>query len=277
MITQKGQTEVKTAWDAIATGYDEYVTPTHIWLANEGLRRANVRPGIRFLDVAAGTGALSIPAAHLGAEVLSTDISPKMLGRLKKRALAEGLTTVETRVMDGHNLELEKNAFDVTGSQFGVMLFPDLPKGLREMARVTKPGGRVFVIAFGNPAEVEFIGFFMEAMHAVVPGFTGLPMDPPPLPFQVADPEKLREEMAGAGLKNVQVETITEKLEFESGGQMWDWLLNSNPISGMLVAGLTDYQKSSVRKELDRLLSIRSDGKKFAVLTNPVNIGVGVK
>ena len=53
--------------------------------------------------------------------------------------------------MDCHALELPDDRFDVTGSQFGVMLVPDQPRALREMVRVTKPGGRVLVIAYGPP------------------------------------------------------------------------------------------------------------------------------
>ena len=48
---------IRDAWDNIAAGYDEFVTPTHMWLANEGLRRVGLRSGMRFLDVAAGSGA----------------------------------------------------------------------------------------------------------------------------------------------------------------------------------------------------------------------------
>ena len=48
-------------WDTIAAGYDRTNTPSQMWLGNEGLRRAGLRPGMRFLDVAAGSGALSIP------------------------------------------------------------------------------------------------------------------------------------------------------------------------------------------------------------------------
>ena len=61
-----------------------------MWWANEGLRRADLRPGMRFLDVAAGSGALSIPAARLGAQVLAADMSPVMLERLKARARKPG-------------------------------------------------------------------------------------------------------------------------------------------------------------------------------------------
>jgi ubiquinone/menaquinone biosynthesis C-methylase UbiE len=118
-----------------------------------------------------------------------------MLEHLDARARKEGLS-VETRIMDGHALELEDNTFDVASSQFGVMLFPDMPRGISEMARVTKPGGRVLMNVYGDPHKIEFFGFFVGAIQAAVPGFTGPPMDPPPLPFQLQDPERLRQELA---------------------------------------------------------------------------------
>lgn len=268
----------RAAWDNIAAGYDEFVTPTHMWLANEGLRRAGLRPGMRFLDVAAGSGALSIPAARLGARVLSTDMSPGMLEQLEARARQEGLE-LETRVMDGHALELEDNTFDIAGSQFGVMLFPDMPRGIRELARVTRPEGRVLMNVYGPPRNIEFFGFFVAAIRAAVPGFTGPPMDPPPLPFQLQDPETLRQELANAGLRDIRVETITERLEFQSGQQLWDWLVNSNPIVGMVLAelNLTKEQTAVVQEALDGMVRERAGSSSHAILTNPVHIGIGTK
>ena len=157
------------AWDAIAEGYDRYVAPQEVDLANEALRLVGLKPGERFLDVAAGTGGLSLPAARLGAKVLATDWSPAMIERFEARVREEGLSEAEGRVMDCHALDLPDDSFDVTGSQFGVMLVPDQPRALREMVRVTKPGGRVLVIAYGPPAELDFIGFFISALTAVVP------------------------------------------------------------------------------------------------------------
>jgi ubiquinone/menaquinone biosynthesis C-methylase UbiE len=276
--TVEASEETRDAWNNIAAGYDEFVTPTHMWLANEGLRRVGLGRGMRFLDVAAGSGALSIPAARLGAQVLSTDLSPVMLGRLEAGARKEGFA-LETRVMDGHALELEDNVFDVSGSQFGVMLFPDMPRGISEMVRVTKPGGRVLMNVYGPPQKIEFFGFFVHAIQAVVPEFTGPPMDPPPLPFQLQDPERLRRELDNAGLKEIRVETITETLAFQTGQQMWDWLVNSNPIVGMVLANLsmTNEQIVVVQKALDDMVRERSGGSGPATLTNPINIGVGTK
>ncbi len=270
--------EIRDPWSKIAAGYDAFVTPSHMWLANEGLRRAGLGPDMRFLDVAAGSGALSIPAARLGAQVLPTDMSPVMLQRLEVRARKEGLN-LETRVMDGHALELEDGVFDMSGSQFGVMLFPDMPRGIGELARVTKPGGRVLMIVYGAPQKIEFFGFFVHAIQAVVPSFTGPPMDPPPLPFQLQDPDKLRKELVKAGLGDVRVETITEKLEFQSGQHLWDWLTNSNPIVGMVLAelNLSNEQSTVVRHALDDMVAKRSGGSGPAILTNPINIGIGTK
>lgn len=180
--------------------------------------------------------------------------------------------------MDAHDLKIEDDTFDVSGSQFGVMLVPDQPLALREMVRVTKPGGRVLLIAYGSPADFEALQFFIAALQSVVPDFEGLPDDPPPLEFQVADPEVLRQRLTDAGLKDVIVDTThEERLEFSSGQEMWDWVLGSNPIAGMLVSDLTDEQRDTVRQVLDGMLRERSTGQDRAALTAPLNIGVGRK
>lgn len=268
--------DTRSAWDRIAPGYDRTNTPTQMWLGEEGLKRAGLQPGMRFLDVAAGSGALAIPAARRGAQVLVADQSPVMLALLGRRAEAEGLA-VETRVMDGHALTLEDGSFDMAGSQFGVMLFPDMPRGIREMARVVRPGGRVLVIAYGDPREVDFIGFLVAAVRSVRPDFTGPPLDPPPLPFQLQRPERLAAELAAAGLIDVRVETVVEATEFGSGAALWDWLVSSNPIVQDILAdlALTDPERGTVEDALETLVRERAAGDATAILRNPVNIGIG--
>jgi ubiquinone/menaquinone biosynthesis C-methylase UbiE len=275
--TRTEQAAPPEAWDAVAKGYDRYVAPQEVDLANEALRLVALEAGERFLDVAAGTGGLSLPAGRLGAQVLATDWSPAMIERFEARVREERLSRVEARVMDCHALALPDDGFDVTGSQFGVMLVPDQARALREMVRVTKPGGRVLLIAYGSPPELEFLQFFIGALKAVAPDFPGLPDDPPPLEFQVSDPAVLRERLSDAGLREVRVERTAERPAFRSGQEMWDWVLGGNPIPGMLVADLTGDQRARLREVLDGMLRERADGNGRAVLTNAVNIGFGTK
>jgi pimeloyl-ACP methyl ester carboxylesterase/ubiquinone/menaquinone biosynthesis C-methylase UbiE len=270
--------DTRAAWDKIAPGYDRTNTPTQMWIANEGLHRAGLRSGARFLDVAAGSGALSIPAARLGAQVLATDQSPAMLELLGVRARTEGLN-IETRVMDGHALELDDNSFDMAGSQFGVMLFPDMPKGIREMVRVIKPGGRVLLHTYGDPHKIEFLGFLIAAVQSIRPAFMGPPMNPPPLEFQLADPDRLHSELSAAGLKDVKVETITEITEHKTGSDLWEWLVWSNPIVEMVLGmlNLTHDERTVVQQTLEKMVRERAGVSDAVRLTNPVNVGIGTK
>ncbi len=266
------------AWDKISKGYDSYVTPTHDRnFTKRLLTLAGIKRGMRFLDVAAGSGALTIPAAQLGATVTAVDISPKMIGLLKERASREGLENVDGYVMDGHALEFPENTFDITGSQFGVMLFPDLAKGLNEMARVTKPGGTVLVIAFGPPDRVDFIEFFFTALQIVVPDFQGLPQNPPPLPFQLANPEIFRKRMENAGLQEIQIIREVEEIKFKTGAELWNSVTSSNPIAAQVIAGLAEGQKVQVQQTLDAMVREQAEGNDVAILNSELNVAVGRK
>lgn len=272
------------AWDAIAHSYDEHVAAGEADVAEAGLRLVGLRAGQTFLDVCAGTGGLGLPAARLGAKVLATVWSPKMIERFTARATSERLDA-EARVMDCHSLDLDEDTFDVTGSQFGVMLVPDQARAIREMVRVTRPGGRVLLTAYGDPSQFEALQFFLSAVQAVVPASEGLTRTSrcwssrlPMLEFQVADPEVLRKRLVDAGVRDVIVDTAQrESVEVRSGKQLWDWTLGSNPVPGMLVAELTDAQRHEVVAVLDGMVMERADRHGVAVLAAPLNIAVGTK
>lgn len=265
------------SWDGVAQGYDAYVTPLVIPLAEEVLGHVDVRPGTRLLDVAAGSGALALAAARVGAHVVATDIAPGMIARLEARARDERLTYVESHVMDAYSLELDDDAFDVSASQLGVTVLSDLRRALGEMVRVTKPGGHVLVVALGPPQKAEFLGFFVAALKASVPGFTGPPADPPPVQFQVADPARLHERMVEAGLRDISVDTINFDLEFPSAGHFWGFLMSSNPMGRALVAELADEQRTEVQEVLAGMLRERSKRTGAAVLSIDVNVAVAAK
>ncbi len=232
---------------------------------------------MRFLDVAAGSGALAIPAARRGAQVVAVDIAPTMIERLLARAHRQGLSTVEGHVMDATALDLEDDAFDVVASLNGVSLLLDVEAGLRELVRVLQPGGRALIAAFGASHKVEFVGYLLGALQATTPGLAPFPADEPPPPFQLADPELLRQRLTEAGLGAVTVETVTWHMPFESGAHLWDAAISTNPAMAVLAADLTFEEIGDIKQVLDGMLRERSQGRPGATLNAAMNIGVGTK
>jgi SAM-dependent methyltransferase len=114
---------------------------------------AKVAPGMRVLDIACGTGEPSITIARLlqgTGEVVGVDLSGGPLAVAGERARQHGLSNVRFQEADVHHLPFPDNSFDRITSRLGVMFFADLPRALREMHRVLKPGGRVTLLAWGK-------------------------------------------------------------------------------------------------------------------------------
>lgn len=267
--------QTQAAWDAIADGFDRYVTPISTPLAATALDRVTITDGARFLDVAAGTGALGISAARRGAQVTAVDISPAMVERLTARADAAG-HRIDARVQNCHALDLDDDTFDLVTSLNGVTMAPIAP-GLAEMVRVTRPGGTVLIAAFGALNRFEFLGFYVAAIKAAVPGFVGPPFDPPPPPFHLADPDHFRRVLTEIGLQEVQVDTVDWAAPFATGGDLWNEMYSSHPVARELVAGLSEAQCQNVRHVLDGMIAERAGGRPSATLHTEVNIGIGIK
>src|SRR3712207_3196887 len=106
-----------------------------------------IGPGMRVLDVAAGTGNASLHAAEKGAEVVASDLTPELLEAGKKRAEAAGLE-LSWQEADAENLPFEDASFDVVMSSIGVMFAPRHADAAGEMARVCKPGGTIGLLSW---------------------------------------------------------------------------------------------------------------------------------
>jgi ubiquinone/menaquinone biosynthesis C-methylase UbiE len=277
MTTQMPSTgQIRQAWESVAPRFDECVSPLTMMFGQAVVDKLGVGPGTVFLDVGAGSGALAIPVAQRGANVLAIGLAPTMIERLGARA--RGLPNLRGRVMDGGHLDLSDNSFDVAASVNGVTLFPDVSAGIAEMVRVTKPGGRVVLVCFAHGIEyAEFVTFLFAAVRTAVPDAALPQTDPPPLPFQLADPQKLRTKLVEGGLTDVSVGVASWDVQVRSVAHYWDAGTASNPIAAQIVAHLTTRQQADVRQVIDGMLRERSDGSPGAVLRNPMNIAVGIK
>ena len=132
---------------------------------------ACVGPGSRVLDVATGTGDLAIELARRvapGGEVVGSDFSEAMLARARAKAKPAG---AELRFEWGDALALpfEDGTFDAATVGFGARNFSDLARGLAEMARVVRPGGRVVVLEFTSPTRAPLSLFYRLWFDRVVP------------------------------------------------------------------------------------------------------------
>ncbi|MDY7104925.1 MAG: methyltransferase domain-containing protein [Actinomycetota bacterium] len=263
------------AWDRVADNYDAVLTGHANDIAESFLDRLPVGDGTDLLDVAAGSGALTVAAARRGASVTAIDLSAAMVDHLREHLTDLGLTDIEARVMDGQNLDLPDDRFDVAASQLGVMSFPDLPRGLREMARVTRPGGTVALVSVGAPPpEIEYGAVTYEVVAEVDPTFPGVPADPPPLPFQVADPDVLHQRMTEAGLVDVSVENTPARLRFASGTALWVTVVYANPVTAALFEHLTTDQVDEIIRRLDAVVASRAGDDGVAILEMAMNIGI---
>jgi demethylmenaquinone methyltransferase/2-methoxy-6-polyprenyl-1,4-benzoquinol methylase len=165
-------------FDRIAGVYDPLNTAMtaglhHRWRARAA-EEARVGPGSRVLDVATGTGDLAIELARRvspGGEVVGSDFAEGMLDRARAKAAAADPRSVRPRFEWGDALQLPyaEDSFDAATVGFGARNFSDLARGLSEMARVVRPGGRVVVLEITTPTRAPLSLFYKLWFDRIVP------------------------------------------------------------------------------------------------------------
>jgi demethylmenaquinone methyltransferase/2-methoxy-6-polyprenyl-1,4-benzoquinol methylase len=159
----------------------------------------------RALDVATGTGDLAIALRDRGADVVGVDFAEKMLEIARKKAPG-----IEFRAGNALALDFADNEFDAATVGFGARNFDDLDRGLAEMARVVRPGGRVVVLEITTPQRPPLSFFFRLWFDSIVPLIGRIAGDPDAyeyLPNSVKrfpGPRDLAARMADAGMTDVR-------------------------------------------------------------------------
>ncbi len=140
--------------------YDRVATEVVAGLGEALVAAAGVQPGERVLDVAAGSGNASLPAAAAGGSVVATDLTPELVQIGRQRAAVQGLP-MTWQEADAEHLAFADGEFDVVLSCVGVMFAPFHQPVADELVRVTRPGGRIALI---NWTPAGFIGQMFAAM-----------------------------------------------------------------------------------------------------------------
>ena len=242
-------------WQKAAVAWYRWTPTLQRWLdpvTETMLRLARIGPADRVLDVAAGAGEPALSAAtRVGPSgyVLATDISANILVFAEQVARERGLTNVETRVMDGENLDLPDSSFDAALSRLGLIYFPDRDRGLGEMHRVLRPGGRVVAASFTSPEANRFFSIPISIIRKRAQ--LAPPVPGQPGPFSLGAPGVLEGALRRAHFENVEIQVLVAPLRLVSAAECVRFERESFGALQQMLAGLSEAEQQAAWTEIE--------------------------
>jgi ubiquinone/menaquinone biosynthesis C-methylase UbiE len=178
------------------------------------------------LEIACGTGRVT---KHLAAAVkhdtlTATDLNPDMISTAKEKVHDKSIKWISA---DAMQLPFDDNSFDLVVMQFGIMFFPDRPKGLSEAYRVLRPGGKLI---FNTWDRTENVPAIYEGRKVIESYFEGNPPKFYSIPFSMHDENELRELPTKAGFKDVKVSLVKKEGYSPSAAGLAIGIVEGNPI-----------------------------------------------
>jgi SAM-dependent methyltransferase len=267
-------------WQNAAEAWHRWGPTLGQWLGQATeimLDMADIRAGSRVLDIAAGAGEQTITTARRvgpNGYVLATDIAANLLEFAAEAARQEGLTNIETRVMDGENLNLEPDSFDAVISRVGLIYFPDQQKALTGMRRVLRPGGKLAAIVYTTPENNKFFSIPVSIIRrrAQLPP----PLPGQPGPFSLGSPGVLEEAFGRAGFREAQTRVVAAPLRLPSAAECLRFERESFGALHQMLAGLTEAERQAAWEEIEQELR-RFEGSNGFEGPCELLIGVGTK
>jgi ubiquinone/menaquinone biosynthesis C-methylase UbiE len=271
----------KEQWQTAAEPWHRWGPTVDEWLGQATevmLDMGEVGPGARVLDVAAGAGGQTLAAARrVGSNgyVLATDISSNILEFASAAAQEEGLTNVETRVMDGEELqELKEESFDAVISRVGLIYFPDQQRALTGMLRALKPGGRLAAVVYSTPENNKFFSIPVSIIRrrAQLPP----PLPGQPGPFSLGGNGVLEEAYRQAGFREARIEVVPSPLRLSSAAECVRFERESFGALHQMLSGLPESERGAVWEEIEEDLRQFEGAEGFEGPCEMI-VGVGVK
>jgi SAM-dependent methyltransferase len=251
-------------WDGNADQYVASAEPFTAQFCEDAVVLAEIEADVALLDIATGPGALALAAARAGARVTAIDFSAEMIDRLRSRV---GDLPIKALRMDGQALDFPDASFDRVCSVFGIPLFPDWRAGLRELARVLRPGGRA-VVAVADNGHGFGPNQLLAAARAVITGT--------PAPAQIAaweilaDRERFADEMHRAGLDEVVIHERTHDFALDPTVFVADHpMILHNPVLAGLEQADRDDVIADAHRHADRGKLLLPGTARIAVATKP--------
>ena len=245
------KTKLKAVW---VSGDFDKIAEIYAGGAAEFVAQLELKPGMRVLDVACGSGNQSIPAAKTGTGVTGVDIAPNLIERAQTWAEIESLE-IRFEEGDAENLPYAGASFDVVMTMFGAMFAPRPDLVAAELLRVCRPGG---TIAMANWTPDCFIGQMFKTVGKHLPPPAGMPS-----PLLWGDEKTVRERL-GDGVSSIKFETRSILFTFPFGVEetIQYWREFYGP-THKAFAALDEQGKAALRRDLEQLWAennLASDG-----------------
>jgi ubiquinone/menaquinone biosynthesis C-methylase UbiE len=212
----------RQSWDSVASGWQKWWKTIEIGaqkVSDRLVELAEIREGLRVLDIATGIGEPAITVAKIVGKkghVTATDISPQMLAIGKERARSLELQDIVDFIKsDAEKLKLGANkTFDAILCRWGLMFLPNLDIALSNIRRLLVSGGNFSVAVWSEPSKVPFINLSMDTARKHLQ--TSFPGQGATGPFTLADVGLLKKSLLKAGFTEVRSEKIEVTFEFDS-------------------------------------------------------------
>ena len=241
-----------TQWQETAsywTRHHETIRTMFAPLTRALIEDARIVAGQAVLDVAGGAGEPSLTIAESvgsNGHVMCTDAIPEMVAAAQREAFERGVTNVRFRQCTADSLPFDSDTFDAAVSRLGIMFFPDPLAGLREMLRVTKPGGRIALAVWGRSDDNPYSYLVTQVVSRYVPS---APVDPDaPDAFRFAQAGKLAGILNEAGATDVGERVVRFDMAAPLSSEEF-WIFRSE-ISETLRAKLSSLS-TEVKREIE--------------------------
>jgi len=221
------------------TGPYQNITETIPDIHERVIEKLDPQPGVKWLDLACGTGAVAEQAAERGAEVTGVDLAPGLIETAKERAQERGLD-IDYQVGDCENLSFDDGMFDVVSSTCGVMFAPDHQATANELARVVKPGGRIG-LANWTPAEKG-----LAAIFRIMKPFQPTPPEGVGFPFAWGDEQHVKDLLGDSF--DLEITRDVSPLRLPNGEAYWELFSSSYGPTRTLSESLDDERREELHR-----------------------------
>jgi ubiquinone/menaquinone biosynthesis C-methylase UbiE len=237
--------QLRQNWNSVAPQYRRISEDYFRSVAHAFVDFTALKPRQSVLDVACGPGTATteaVKAVGRAGKVVGVDLSFEML-----KLAGEKLGTVDLREMSAEALDFPQGTFDAVICQLGLMLFAEPETAMKEMVRVTKPGGKVSCLVQGTPDKMLFTSLVLKTMVRHAPE---LKTQGGPSLYAYGPEGVLERALTQAGLARVRSGRLTGTYPFDSPEIYWEILTTGGGRTGSMLKSLPAEKRAAIRNEV---------------------------